>query len=92
MDEFAYERYSEIQQMERMYFQHEIEEIILGMADVVHENRRLRRELEEASEYKQKYEKLLNQSVQNARDNSATLLKAVMAGVFISGKDGKANE
>ena len=87
----AYERYSEIQQMEHMYFQHEIEEIILGMADVVHENRRLRRELEEASEYKQKYEKLLNQSVQNARDNSATLLKAVMAGVFISGKDGKAN-
>lgn len=90
MDELAYEHYS-ARQMEHMYFQYEIEEIILGMADIVDENRRLRRELEEASEYKQKYEKLLDQSVQNARDNSAALLKAVMAGAFISGKD-KVNE
>ena len=61
---------------------YEIEEIILGMAEVVYENRELRRRLREAEEYKKKYEDLLNQSVQNARDNSAALFSAIVNGAF----------
>ena len=58
------------------------EEVILSMADIIYENRRLRRELEEAKEYEKKYTDLLNYSVRSAREGSANLLKAALAGAF----------
>ena len=64
------------------YTVEEIEDIILGISEVVYENRKLRRKLEEMEDYKKKYENLLNLSVQNARDNSAALFNAIMDGVF----------
>lgn len=64
------------------YTVEEIEDIILGIAEVVYENRTLRRKLEEAEDYKKKYEDLLNQNVQNARDSSAALFSAIMNDAF----------
>jgi hypothetical protein len=63
------------------------EELILGMADIVYENRRLRRELEEALEYKQKYHDLINRNFKQAQESSANLLNAIMVGAFATGKD-----
>ncbi len=60
----------------------EAEELILSMADIVYENRRLRRELEEARHYEEKYSNLLNESYKNAQENTACLLKAIVEGVF----------
>ena len=60
----------------------DIEELILGMADIVYENRRLRRELEEANEYKKKYNDLLNDCVDHANKSTANLFNAIMSGVF----------
>lgn len=60
----------------------EIEEMILGMAEVVYENRELRRKLQEAEEYKKKYDDLLNQNVKEAGERSAALLDAIMSGAF----------
>ena len=58
------------------------EELILGMADIVYENRRLKRELDEALEYKQKYHDLIDRNFKQAQESSANLLKAIMAGAF----------
>lgn len=58
------------------------EEMILGMADIVYENRRLRRELEKTKEYEKKYNDLLNQSLDNANKHTACLFEAIMAGAF----------
>ena len=69
---------------ERKFF---VEEIIIGMADVVYENRKLRRELEKAKEYEKKYHDLLNESVDNANKHTASLLQAIMAGAFSNGKE-----
>ena len=68
--------------MPNTYYIEEIEDIILGMAEVVYENRELRRKLREAEEYKEKYQDLLNQSVKTARDNSAALFNAIINGAF----------
>lgn len=65
----------------------EAEEMILCMADIVYENRRLRRELDEALEYKQKYRNLIDDNFKQAQQNSANLLKAIMDGAFASKKD-----
>ena len=65
-----------------MFDRYDIEEIILGMADIVWENRRLRRELAEAKEYEKKYHDLLDQSVDHANKSTASLLEAIMAGCF----------
>ena len=71
----------------RMYYgnamdRFDIEEIILGMADIVYENRKLHRELEEAKEYKKKYNDLLESNLQNAKESSANLLSAILMGAF----------
>ena len=65
-----------------MFEPYEIEEIILGMADIVMENRRLRYELKEAKVYEEKYANLLNQNVEHANQSTAMLLNAIMAGTF----------
>ena len=70
-----------------MFDMYEIESIILGMADIVMENRRLRRELEEAKVYEEKYNKLLDQSVEHANKSTAMLLEAIMVGTFSNKKE-----
>lgn len=65
----------------------EAEELILGMADIVYENRRLRRELERAQEFEKKYHDLLNESVRNANESTANLFKAIMSGAFATKED-----
>ena len=64
----------------------EIEELILGMADIVYENRKLRCELEKAKEYEKKYDDLLNESVENAGKQTACLLDAILSGAFTINK------
>ena len=64
----------------------ELEELILGMADIVYENRRLRRELNEALEYKQKYHDLIDRNFKQTQESSANLLKAIMEGAFATNK------
>lgn len=58
---------------------YDIEEIILGMAEIVHENRRLRYELKQAQEYEKKYADLLNRCVDDNQKYSAAILEAVIA-------------
>ena len=65
------------------YFEKEdIEDIILGMAGIVRENRHLRQQLAEAEEYKRKYDELLNQQYHSACEGSALMLKAILEGAF----------
>lgn len=79
-----YKTMMEIEAEERRW---EAEELILGMADIVYENRRLRRELDEALEYKQKYHDLIDRNFKQAQESSANLLKAIMDGAFATRKD-----
>lgn len=65
----------------------EAEEMILSMADIVYENRRLRRELNEALEYEQKYHDLVDRNFKQAQESSANLLEAIMKGAFTTIKD-----
>ena len=60
----------------------DIEDIILGMADIVMENRALRRELEEAREYEEKYRKLLSDTLKESEETNKQLLKACLMGCF----------
>ena len=60
----------------------DIEEIILGMADIVHENRELRRELKRAQEYEKRYHDLLDRCVDNANKSSAALLDGILMGCY----------
>jgi len=69
-----------------------VEEIILGMADIVYENRKLKRELEEALEYKEKYHKLSDDTFKEAQERTASLFEAIMAGAFSNGKEEDINE
>ena len=70
-----------------MFDMYEIEEIILGMADIVKENRRLRYELKEAKEYEKRYHNLLNECVDHANKSSGIMLQAIMAGAFSKGEE-----
>ena len=79
-----YKTMMEIEAEERKW---EAEYLILGMADIVYENRRLRRELEEALEYKQWYNNLLNRNFKQAQESSANLLKAILDGAFTPKED-----
>lgn len=63
-----------------MFDIYDIEEIILGMAEIVHENRRLRYELKSAQEYEKKYDDLLNRCVDNANKRTAAIFGAIMLG------------
>ena len=79
-----YKTMMEIEAEERRW---ETEELILGMADIVYENRRLRRELDEALEYKQKYHDLTDRNFKQAQESSANLLKAILDGAFTAKED-----
>lgn len=57
----------------------EIEEIILGMADIVRECRYLRQENAELREFKEKYYEEVNQRYQDAQMHSANLLELAIA-------------
>lgn len=57
---------------------YDIEEIILAMADIVHENRVLRSELRKAKEYEKKYDELLNRCVDDNQKYSSAILEAVI--------------
>lgn len=59
-----------------------IEEFIFGLAQIVQENWRLKRELEEAREYEKKYHDLLDESGKNAAAGQKALLEAIMCGAF----------
>ena len=72
-----------------MLDRYDVEEIILGMADIVMENRYLRHELEKAREYEKKYRELLDEDVKNANESSAMLLKACLMGAFNVGGNAK---
>lgn len=78
---------SELKQIEAEARRFRTEEMILDMADIVYENRRLRRELEEAKEFEKKYNDLLNKSVDNATKHTASLFEAIMAGAFTIKED-----
>lgn len=56
----------------------EAEELILSMAEIVYENRRLRRELKEALEYKQKYKDLIDSEFERTQSGIADLLRAAI--------------
>lgn len=64
---------------------YDIEEIILGMADIVYENRRLRAELKRAKEYEKKYDDLLDRCVNNSIKNSAAIFEGIMMGCYNTG-------
>lgn len=79
-----YKAMIEVEKEERRF---EVEEMILTMADIVYENRRLKRELQEALEYKQKYNDLIDRNFREAQDRSASLLKAILDGAFVNRED-----
>lgn len=56
----------------------EIEEIILGMADIVQECRYLRRENEELREFKDKYHKEVDARFKDAQMHSANIFKVAL--------------
>ena len=57
----------------------EIEDIILGMAEIVMECRKLRRENEELKEFKDKYYEEVNQRFKDAQMHSVNILKFALA-------------
>lgn len=57
----------------------EIEDIVLGMAEIVMECRKLRRENEELKEYKDKYYEEVNQRFKDAQMHSGNILKFALA-------------
>ena len=65
---------------------YDIEDIVLGMAEIVHENRRLRAELKRAGEFEKKYDELLNRYVDNANKSSAAIFDAIMLGCYNIGE------
>ena len=65
---------------------HDVEDIILCMADIVTENRNLRYELQRAKEYEKKYFQLINENVKQAEESNRELLKAIFAGAFATNK------
>lgn len=57
----------------------EIEDIILGMAEIVMECRQLRRENAELREFKDKYYEEVNQRYRDAQMHSANMFKLAIA-------------
>ena len=66
----------------------ELEEIILGMADIVYENRELRRKLKQAEEYERLYNELLDRNIKHAEESNRLLLENIFNGVFVNGING----
>ena len=75
-----------------MFDRQDIEDIILGMADMVMENRALRTELEKMRKYKQKYYDLINDNLKSAEESNRMLLKACLMGAFNVGGNANENE
>ena len=70
------------------FFEREdIEDVILGMANIVMENRYLRSELEKAREYEKKYRELLAADVKNANAATEMMLKACLEGALTGGNE-----
>ena len=57
----------------------EIEETILGLADIIIECRRLRRENAELKEFKEKYYEEVNQRYRDAQMHSVNMLELAIA-------------
>lgn len=57
----------------------EVEDIILGMAEIVMECRKLRRENEELKEFKNKYYEEVHQRYKDAQMHSANILQFALA-------------
>ena len=57
----------------------EVEDIILGMAEIVMECRKLRREVEELREFKDKYYEQVNERYKDAQMHSINMLKLAIA-------------
>ena len=57
----------------------EIEDIVLGLADIIIECRKLRRENEELNEFKEKYYEEVNQRYRDAQMHSANMLELAFA-------------
>lgn len=57
----------------------EIEDIIIGMADLVIELRELRRENAELREFKDKYDEAVYQRFKDSQQHSANMLKLALA-------------
>ena len=57
----------------------EVEEMILGMADIVMECRKLRRENKELKEFKERYYEEIYQRSKDAQMHSINMLKLAMA-------------
>lgn len=64
-----------------------IEEVILGMADIVAENRQLRAEVEELRECREQYRKYVAEQAHEAQESSALILKQILAGCFNTAED-----
>jgi cell shape-determining protein MreC len=65
-----------------MFDLNDIEDIIIGMANIVLENRALRKELEEMRKYKEMYYELVNENLRSAEESNRMLLKACLMGAF----------
>lgn len=65
-----------------MFDLNDIEDIIIGMANVVLENRALRKELDEMRKYKEMYYELINENLKNAEESNRMLLKCCLMGAF----------
>ena len=61
---------------------YDIENIILCMADIVMENRDMRKELKRMREYEKKYHKLIYDNLKESEESNKELLKAIFAGAF----------
>lgn len=57
----------------------EVEDMILGMADIVMECRQLRREVAELREFKDKYYEEVNQRFKDAQMHSVNMLELALA-------------
>lgn len=57
----------------------EVEDVILGMAEIVMECRTLRREVEELREFKEKYYEEVHQRYKDAQMHSVNLLELAIA-------------
>lgn len=79
--------YKTMLEMEAEEARWKAEEMILNMADIVYENRRLRSELNEALEYKQKYHDLIDRNFKDAQERSVNLFNAIIAGAFATKED-----
>lgn len=66
----------------------QIEEIILGMADIIYENRQLRKENERLRKIEKEYHQSIIDRCRESEQASLNMLKAAMVGI-VQGKNDK---